>query len=47
MVEDSGGRVKGEEEMEMVDFLWDFWFIGIFELNIFIVMICDDFVLVV
>lgn len=47
MAEDSGGRAKGEEEMEMVDFPWDFWFIGILESNTFTVMTCDDFVLVV
>lgn len=47
MAEDSGGRAKGEEEMEMVDFPWDFRFIGILESNTFTVMTCDDFVLVV
>lgn len=31
MAEDSGGRAKGEEEMEMVDFPWDFRFFGILE----------------
>lgn len=49
MAEDSRGRAKGEEEMEMemVDFPWDFRFIGILESNTFTVMTCDDFVLVV
>lgn len=47
MAEDSGGRAKGEEEMEMVDFPWDFGFIRILESNTFTVMTCDDFVLVV
>lgn len=47
MAEDSGGRAKGEEEMEMVDFPSDFWFIGILESNNFTVMTYDDFVLVV
>lgn len=47
MAEDSGGRAKGEEELEMVDFPWDFRFIRIPEWNTFTVMTCDDFVLVV